>query len=724
MPNEAIEPVIAELLGGFDFTVTDSTPDDAEVAVDPELLGMVIEELVNERHGLRGYTPRPVVSFMCRGALKGFLSGARTRLGEDVIAEVVDERSTRNISIADAWSITQALEQVRVLDPACGSGAYLLGMLRELAGLRMALIGEGADAGSTYDLKLKIIRDNLYGADLDEFAVNLAKLRLWLSLVIEDEGDEFESFPNLDFKIIRGDSLHSRNPQEKNAFLAHLALDSGIADLKARYMEASTQADKDRLRVEIAEAQKNIRSTLNGAALSDGAIDWRVEFAEVIGGGGFDIVISSPPHLKHQGINNKAELVSLYGEAVTPRSDLYCHFYARGLQLLRDGGMHVFACSGGWLDTDYGAKLQEHLLKTASVEAIYGSAVERQLSTGQTKTVISVIRKGIDDYGHGTRFTYLMAEFERAVSDASSRRERTLSRAELLEAGPGTYGRGCDRWGAMYLRAPEIYHRIISRYGNWLVRLGDLADVRTGVTTGANRFFVLTEATVTRWNVEPAYLRPVMTRPRDSRGIMVDPNGLPKRLFMCHADTSDLAGTGALDYIRWGEEQGYHQMPSAKSRRRWYDLGRKEEVHLAMGKLANKVARSYFSPSGLLFTDNFHIMSVRGDGSAASLCAVLNSTLFQLMFFTEARAHATEGVRSIQSRGAAELFVVDPSLLGGLDAAILHSSDWDVLNPSAERREIDALVFDVLGLTRDERDAVREGVSEIVGNRTGRVRSF
>ena len=719
VPDEAIEPVITELLGHFDFTITESTSDDTEVAVDPELLGMVFEELVNERNDLSGYyTPRPVVSFMCREALKGFLFGERTGLSAQLIMELVDERNVRNISVEDARLIAQALEGVTVVDPACGSGAYLLGMMRELVELRTALFDAGAESKSAYDLKRDILRSNLHGADLDEFAVNLAKFRLWLSLVIEDEGDEPEPLPNLDFKIICGDSLHSQNPQENNAFLAHLVRLSGIADLKARYMEASTKADRDRLRVELTEARADIISALGGTALSNRAIDWLAEFSEVMSEGGFDIVISSPPHLKHQRIGNKAELVSLYRDTVTARSDLYCYFYARGLQLLRDGGMHVFSCSGGWLDTDYGAKLQEHLLRTASVEAIYESAVERQLSTAQTKSLISVIRKGVNDYGRRTRFIYLMAEFERAVSEANLRRERTLSRADLMESDLGTDGRercryAGNKWGANYLRAPDIYHYTISQYGSRLVRLGDLADVRSGIVTGANHFFLLTEETIKMWNVESAYLRPAMTSPLESHSIAIDPSHLPNWLFMCHSDISDMAGTGALDYIQWGECRGYHQRPSAKSRPRWYDLGMKEEVHLAMGKLADKVARSYFSPSGLLFTDNFHIMSVRDKGSAISLCAALNSTLFQLVFFTEARAHATEGVRSIQTRDAAELLVVDPSLLGGLDAAMFDPSDWDVLNPSAERRKLDAIIFDVLGITRGERDAVREGVSEI-----------
>ena len=283
--------------------ITESTSDDTEAAVDPELLGMVFEELVNDRHDLSGYyTPRPVVSFMCRGALKGLLSGERTGLSDQVIAELVDERNTRNLSVEDARLMARALERVTVVDPACGSGAYLLGMMRELAELRTALFDAGSEMKSACDLKLEVIKNNLYGADLDEFAVNLAKFRLWLSLVIDAEGDGPEPLSNLDFKIVRGDSLLSRDPQRNNAYLAHLARLSGIAELKAEFMEIRTRADRDMLRVEITDAQANIRSALGGTSLSDGAIDWQAEFAEVMGDGGFDIVISSPPHLKHQHI--------------------------------------------------------------------------------------------------------------------------------------------------------------------------------------------------------------------------------------------------------------------------------------------------------------------------------------------------------------------------------------------------------------------------------------
>ena len=177
--------------------------------------------------------------------------------------------------------------------------------------------------------------------------------------------------------------------------------------------------------------------------------------------GGFDVVVANPPYVRQEQIASKAELVRLYSDAVTARSDLYCHFYARGLQLLRNGGMHVFVCSNSWLDVGYGAKLQEHLLSAASVEAIYESAVERQFSTAQINTIVSVIRKGGADEDRDTRFISLRGEFDSAIADAGLRREITMSR--LSTDGSRTWRARTavdavryvgDKWGGKYLRAP------------------------------------------------------------------------------------------------------------------------------------------------------------------------------------------------------------------------------------------------------------------------------
>ena len=147
---------------------------------------------------------------------------------------------------------------------------------------------------------------------------------------------------------------------------------------------------------------------------------------------------------------------------------------------------------------------------------------------------------------------------------AENRREITVTNAELMEAGLGAPNASWrrkfvgDKWGGKYLRAPDIYWTIIDKGRGKLVRLGDTAKVRRGVTTGANDFFLLNNETIERWGIELEFRRPIMTSPQESRRIAINPSYLPYQLFICHADKEYMVGTAALEYITWGEAQGYH----------------------------------------------------------------------------------------------------------------------------------------------------------------------
>ena len=179
--SEIVGP--AGLFSQYNFTVTEATPLDTEVAVDPEMLGKLFEETVNERHSNGAYyTPRPVVSYMCREALKGFINERGiANLDEDRIAELVDERSPDAVTQPQALEIAKAVSTLRAVDPACGSGAFLLGMLQEILALNDTLFRAGKSEESLYKQKLDIIANNIYGADKDGLAVSTAMLRLWLS---------------------------------------------------------------------------------------------------------------------------------------------------------------------------------------------------------------------------------------------------------------------------------------------------------------------------------------------------------------------------------------------------------------------------------------------------------------------------------------------------------------------------------------------------------------
>ncbi len=374
VPDDAILPVLSELFDRFYFTVSESTPLEIEVAVDPEMLGMVFEELVTGRHDSGAYyTPRPVVSFMCREALKGYLearlpvpASRGDPLDADAVAAFVDRRDTARIRIPDARAISNALADVTVVDPACGSGAYLLGMMHELVELQQTLFNVTHDPKSLYELKLEIIRRNLYGVDIDGFATNIAMLRLWLSLAIDYEGDQPEPLPNLDFKIVQGDSLLGPDPSEtgQQGVLGYegTRIDR-LRELKRQFMTEYIGDRKQALRQSIEAVEADIRERLSHFAQSGNALDWRVEFAEVFADGGFDIVIANPPYIQLQ--KDSGKLGKRYAdcgfETFVRSGDIYQLFFERGCQLLRrDGGLMAYISSNSWLRAEYGKKTRRH----------------------------------------------------------------------------------------------------------------------------------------------------------------------------------------------------------------------------------------------------------------------------------------------------------------------------------------------------------------------------
>ncbi len=397
-PDAVVGKILADLIYHFNFTVTESTPLDIEVAVDPEMLGKIFEELVTGRHESGSYyTPKPVVSFMCREALKGYLGTSLPAEKENALALFVDKNDPaklRNPELA-----LEALKAVKVCDPACGSGAYLLGMMHELLEQRECLFAAHvADAAKIYDRKLDIIQNNLYGVDLDPFAVNIARLRLWLSLIVDYEGETPPPLPNLDFKIESGDSLTAPDPSgglQPDLFRQQQVKE--FLSLKNEFMSIHAGSDeKKKLAKQIKDLREKIKEWAHVGRIANptyNAFDWQVDFAEVfapelaestlsgkmagivnaVSGqmelttapkeGGFDIVLANPPYVRMELFKDiKPILKKIYSDVHDERADLYVYFYARAHQILRPGGIACFISSNKWLRAGYGEKLRQLLL--------------------------------------------------------------------------------------------------------------------------------------------------------------------------------------------------------------------------------------------------------------------------------------------------------------------------------------------------------------------------
>jgi len=411
VPDEAVALILTDLFGRFNFTVTESTPLDIEVAVDPEMLGRVFEELVTGRHETGSYyTPKPIVSFMCREALKGHLGAELTEDPPETINAFVDGHDPEGLH--DPEEALRALQNVTVCDPACGSGAYLLGMLHELLDLRASLFrARDLDARSTYARKLQIIQKNLYGVDVDPFAVNIARLRLWLSLVVDYDGDDDPPpLPNLDFKIEAGDSLIAPDPSgglQTDMFRNEQV--SRLEGFKSDFLEAHGE-EKKRLRREI----ESLRAEIAGWAHPDAAgatngFDWQVEFAEIFAkgnSGGFDAVLANPPYVRMELFKEiKPTLRKNFPEAHSDRADLYVYFYARALQLLKDGGMLSFISSNKWFRANYGKNLRKHIADTCHVSSITDFGDLPVFQSASAYPMIFAAQKGRNAFGGPTSFT-------------------------------------------------------------------------------------------------------------------------------------------------------------------------------------------------------------------------------------------------------------------------------------------------------------------------------
>jgi Eco57I restriction-modification methylase len=366
VPDRAIDDILTKLFDRFNFTVSESTPLDVDVAVDPEMLGKVFEELVTNRHGSGSYyTPKLIVAFMCRETLKGYLK-SKCEKDVDKIDRFVDDHESGNL--ADPEAVLNALKTVTACDPACGSGAYLLGMMHELLDLRACLFASNnLGAESVYGRKLEIIENNLYGVDKDVFAVNIARLRLWLSLSVD--GDKPKALPNLKYKLEVGDSLLAPMPTTQQS--SRDVLVPRYRELKAKYITAHISSEKKELEKEIEALKVNIAGLIYGGVNPSHGFDWVLEFAEVIADGGFDIQIANPPYVRMELFKEiKSSLKKNFPEAHSDRSDLYCYFYARSLQLLKPGGMLAYISSNKWFKAGYGTKLREYIAKACQIHSI------------------------------------------------------------------------------------------------------------------------------------------------------------------------------------------------------------------------------------------------------------------------------------------------------------------------------------------------------------------
>ncbi|MFX0201312.1 MAG: Eco57I restriction-modification methylase domain-containing protein [Candidatus Hodarchaeota archaeon] len=724
IPDSAFESILSEdgLFYRYNFTVEESTPLDIDVAVDPEMLGKAFEKLVIERREKGSYyTPRTVVSFMCRESLKGYIGNR--------YASLIDEHLAGDIQVSEARQLITKLDEVKVVDPACGSGAYLLGMLHELFDITKELDTRAGTESphDAYQRKLKIIQNNLYGVDIDEFAINIARLRLWLSLAVEFEGDEPEPLPNLDFKIECGDSLVAPDPSGGIEPGLHRELMKRYVVLRSQYLNPPPTADKSQLLRIINELKENIIEWLHTSGPVEG-FDWQVEFIEVFINGGFDIVLANPPYgvrvndnLRNQYFNQRLD--SEKGQS----KDSYGIFLSRGLQLLRSNGTLSYIVSDTWRTIRTHRPLRKRLLETTTVfhildlpswifEATVNTCVltlkkmtaqeDHRLIAGDLRGLEKGDWKGLSDNliavsGHGpdiqtincARYTY----HQKLI--------RNTSNIPFFISTPKLFTFMNDmnsRQEAIQIGNEQINSRMIEMNGKEIpiVRLGQVAENVGGVKTYDNRRFVKSIHESGRYEiVQTTEITTELSERERNNGI---PSSNP------HFVEFDKSGEMISEdgfliqyykpcefYIDWSEEavQFYEENNGLRNRHRYFQKGITYSVTGIYAPTFREGTGFVFGQKGAtIFCDLY---------SMEQLLGVLCSQFVRFLV----KNFISHGVDTTDSLIAEIVFPANIS--NGIERLVTQVIMKQKENPrynyvNNEQKEIDQLVFNSFGLIEDD----------------------
>lgn len=386
----APEKGLFSILARYNFTIEENTPEEQQVALDPELLGKVFENLLGAynpetKETARNqsgsfYTPREIVGYMVDESLIAYLGD--TPFHRSLFAQNFKYEPERT---SEYNEIARKLKSVKVIDPACGSGAFPMGMLNRMIDILQRIEPDE----NTYAQKLTIIENCLYGSDIQSIAVQITKLRFFISLICDCEKDPSKpnfgipTLPNLETKFVAANSLIGKKRNVQSNLFENPEIKptkEALTEIRHEHFMAKSAVTKRRLREQDQNLREKLASLLaenNDFAPEDAKqlASWNPydqntvsrffdpEWMFGLNDNPFDIVIGNPPYIQLQ--NNSGELAILYADCgyktYARTGDIYCLFYERGWQLLKDGGHLCYITSNKWMRAGYGEKTRDFL---------------------------------------------------------------------------------------------------------------------------------------------------------------------------------------------------------------------------------------------------------------------------------------------------------------------------------------------------------------------------
>lgn len=417
---------LISILSRYNFTIEENSPEEQQVALDPELLGKVFENLLGAynpetKETARNqsgsfYTPREIVNYMVDESLISYLGNTafvRSLFSPEFVYDKTKE--------AEYKTIADKLKAIKILDPACGSGAFPMGLLNKMIEILCHITPDE----NIYEMKLAIIENCIYGSDIQSIAAQITKLRFFISLICNCEKDSTKpnfgipTLPNLETKFVAANSLIAKKKQVSHNLFENPEIEptkKELTEIRHEHFSAKTAYRKSTLR----EKDKQLREKL--AKLLEQDNDFAPEDAKQLAAwnpydqnavaeffdpawmfgvsDGFDIVIGNPPYIQLQ--NDGGKLAKLYADCnyktFARTGDIYCLFYERGHQLLKPNGHLCYITSNKWMRAGYGEKTRDFFAKNTNPMLLIDFAGVKIFESATVDTNILLFAKAPNEH--------------------------------------------------------------------------------------------------------------------------------------------------------------------------------------------------------------------------------------------------------------------------------------------------------------------------------------
>ncbi len=456
----------------YNFTIFEDSPEEHTVAVDPEMLGHIFENLLEDNKDKGAfYTPKEIVHYMTQESLIEYLHTQIPGANRTDLENFVKNKDSQ-LSEKFQQQIDQKLDAVKICDPAIGSGAFPMGLLQEIFGLKERIAYElGYKVWSPATVKENIIQKSIYGVDIERGAVDIARLRFWLSLIVDEEMPK--ALPNLDYKIVVGNSLVSKFDdtvieidwsedtakeglfgqeiaEEKKRLLKEISvkqseyftadnvsktkLNEDIRNLKLGILtkqlelmienkgfKGETMQGLSKKQIEAwqqtqewKKALSDLKNLKNNPNQPFNHFDWKLDFPEVLNPMvndeiGFDIVIGNPPYIKEYTSRE-----AFNGFRSSPyyqgKMDIWYGFACKSLELLKNNGVECFIAQNNWITSAGASILRKKILEETEIKLFTDFWNYKVFASAGIQTMIYLLKKSYPKNEYELKYSVLIED--------------------------------------------------------------------------------------------------------------------------------------------------------------------------------------------------------------------------------------------------------------------------------------------------------------------------